>query len=194
MIGTHDSLTYLKSNFFNELFSFVWRCQKKTLDEQYAENVRFFDIRITLKNKHWTFCHDKATLKDFSFLSIDNLCKYFSEKYPDAYFRIILERGNEKVKKSFIDEITGLEHIYPALIWYGIKKPWTTLWFDENIIKEIKEYNCCLFNWHVDKSFFHNIRHLNLGQTIKRYAEKNNPKITKKMISSKHILHLFDYV
>ena len=187
MLGTHDSMTFLKSNWFYELFSSFWRCQNKDLVTQYNNDIRFFDLRVAFKNDSWIFCHGKANLKGTSFSSLDVLCETFSVRFPKACFRIILERGDSK---RFLEEITGLEKKYLNLVWYGIKKPWTNIYMSSEV-ENFKGYNCMLFNWDSEKSFMYNLCHLDLKMTIKKYAKKNIP--TKEMIESK-TLYLFDYI
>ena len=47
MIGSHNSFTYLKStNSVINAVSAFWRCQVKSIQEQYKAGVRFFDVRV----------------------------------------------------------------------------------------------------------------------------------------------------
>lgn len=52
MLGSHNSFTYLKAtNTFYGQFPIVWRCQYKTIQEQYKDGIRFFDVRVKLEKK-----------------------------------------------------------------------------------------------------------------------------------------------
>jgi len=194
MLGTHNSFTFAKTNKFNELFSLYWRCQEKTIGLQYNLGVRFFDIRIK-NNKHnkWIICHGLATFKEYQFNSIIELCEYIESNFRNLYYRIILENNSNNGKDKFKKEIIGIENKYKRLLYYALKKPWICL-YDNMNFKEIKAYNCCLFNWHVDKSFFYNLKHINLRQTIKRWAKENNLKISEDIINNKDILYFIDYL
>ena len=63
MIGSHNSFTYLKStNSVINAVSAFWRCQVKSIQEQYKAGVRFFDSRCEVLNVHgkWFFVFIKT--------------------------------------------------------------------------------------------------------------------------------------
>ena len=103
MLGSHNSFTYLKAvnkPIFNK-FTKYWRCQYKSIQEQYDAGVRFFDIRVATesvkvgsKNKiMWRSCHGACNL-DNIFTTLSVACKQFKDLGPDVKIRILLEKGN----------------------------------------------------------------------------------------------------
>lgn len=193
MLGTHNSFTFLKSNWFNELFSSYWRCQNKNIGLQYNLGVRFFDIRIKRnKKRKWVICHGSISFNQYQFNTIYQLCYFIEDTFRNLYYRIILENNKNNGKELFKQEIIGIEKRFNKLVYYAIKKPWICLY--DNRQFETKAYNCCLFNWQGDKSFLYNIKHLRLNQTIKKWARKNNPKISENIIINKNILYFIDYL
>ena len=211
MIGSHNTFTYFKStNFFTEMFSKFWRSQDLSIEDQYNNGVRFFDIRI-LKNKkpgllkklfskgnniqYWTIGHGKSEFKVnkmFRFNNIGSICEYIESNFPDAYYRIFFEHGTYADKQEFKNEIIGLEMKYFNLRGYGIVKPWINL--HHNLPGKLIEYNCKLFNWYPEKSIWENIKHFKLSYTPKRWAKECNKNITQDMIDNKDYIYFFDYI
>lgn len=212
MLGSHDTFTYLDSeDWFTRLLKPFWKCQSLSIQEQYDKGVRFFDIRVSKNyksgliskifnrkdnNPYWSVSHGIAELEennDFMFKTIEDICMYFTNNFKDAYYRIIFESGNEEEKQEFKQQIIGLENKYFGLCWYGIKKPWITLFYNPPFTY-IEELNCKLFNWDIKKSFLTNIKKIKLNNTIKRWAKSNNPKITKEITEDKDRLVFIDYI
>jgi len=56
--------------------------------------------------------------------------KYIAENCPDAYVRIVLERGNEETKYMFAKLCAWLEETYPDIIFFGgtYKPTWQYLY------------------------------------------------------------------
>lgn len=112
----------MKPRFFLlSLFRRWWKCQSATLDEQYAAGVRVFDFRVCLVSGRWRFAHGLATLrfpeKPKGFGSLQELVDRVSEKYPDAMFRLVLERGGKKAVRRFKDEAAGLSLEEKCNLW-----------------------------------------------------------------------------
>lgn len=97
MIGSHDSFTNLPSTnpVFN-LFTRLWRTQCLSIGEQYNAGVRFFDIRVCRHRGKWSSCHGLARLNDSQYSTLDEICDYMDECFPEALYRIVLERGGSK--------------------------------------------------------------------------------------------------
>lgn len=97
MIGSHDSFSNLPStNPIYNLFTRLWRTQCLSILEQYNAGVRFFDIRVCWHKGKWNFCHGLAKLKGHQFKTLDEICDYIEIGFPDALYRIVLERGDSK--------------------------------------------------------------------------------------------------
>lgn len=149
MIGSHDTYTYE-----NPILSIwnvskrLWKTQCKTIDEQYAYGIRMFDVRIarTLNGK-WVACHG---LVDFHkhWDSLDDICAMFSINYPEAIYRIVLEKGGKYAQKKFKKQASGLCAKYPNLWRIDIKSTKNWLGSVENNNQNLydKGYKFALVN------------------------------------------------
>lgn len=187
MIASHDSYTYLPStNLLFNIFKGPWKAQTKTIQEQYAAGVRYFDIRIkreTIRNKNlWRLCHGLANL-EFVFSSIKNICAYF-DTLDGTYYRIILEKGNEEDKKAFREEILSIKDSYPHFNWCVIKENWETLFNKGGFV--IEDVTCKLNTFGEIMGLF------DYGLSILNWAQWNNPAITKSMITDEKTVYFFD--
>lgn len=192
MIGSHDSFTYLKStNSVYNSFSATWRTQTKTIAEQYSVGVRYFDLRVTLERRGnrnmWQAVHGAARL-DKIFISLKAVCELINS-YGDAYFRLLLE--NNKYEKEFKESLAGLPEQYPSLVYVAMKNPWTEIYSDSNFQVPIEDFS--YIPWNTGQSFMWNLKHFK-PNTIKNYAKKHNPKITKEMIEDKERIYFMDFV
>lgn len=135
MIGSHDSYTFHKATkgiYNKSLVRRTWKAQNMNIAEQYEYGVRMFDVRVCRDGNKWRVCHGAAEF-DETFASIQCICDFFDRLYPDAIYRIWLEKGSKAVEKRFIAESVN-EHchcslcdFYPNLWRVGIKsyKEWT---------------------------------------------------------------------
>lgn len=89
MLGSHNSFSYLKpTKWWMRLLTPWSKCQDKTIEEQYNDGVRYFDIRIAFK-------------KDGSMRIVHNLIEYPTKELynalrtfknrSDVYLRIVLD-------------------------------------------------------------------------------------------------------
>lgn len=132
MIGSHNTMTYLKAKSkLWEMIKGYWRCQDKTLDEQIAMGVRWFDIRVVYNESSnhgslWRFAHGAIDLKsDFSLRDV--LDKIES---CGGYVRIMLERGDEYDEELFRQyfDINRVLDKWPCIVGAVIKHEWRVLW------------------------------------------------------------------
>lgn len=135
MIGSHDSYTFHKATkgiYNKSLVRRTWKAQNMNIAEQYEHGVRMFDVRVCRDGNKWRVCHGAAEF-DETFASIQCICDFFDRLYPDAIYRIWLEKGSKAVERRFIAESVN-EHchcslcdFYPNLWRVGIKsyKEWT---------------------------------------------------------------------
>lgn len=122
MIGSHDTFTYLKPcNSIYKLCSRWWKTQCKSIEEQYAFGVRFFDIRVCLdKDMYWTYCHGLVNFIKYE-RNLNDICLYMKSYFPEAIYRIVLEKGNSSVIDLFTIETEDLCKNYPNLWRVDIK-------------------------------------------------------------------------
>ena len=201
MLGSHDSFTYMvaRDGIINTFPSF-WRCQEKTIKEQYDLGVRVFDIRVNkdVQNKKftWQVSHGLAKFNQ-NFVSLSAIGSYFKKQYPGSYFRVILESGsnNEEIVTKFKEQAKKLMNSYEDIVWQVvIKSPWTVLYQGKDF-KVINDYSCHLFNWNVNRSLWENIKHFDFkSYSIKSWAKKHNPNITQEMKDDPDKLYFMDYV
>lgn len=182
MIGTHDSFTgnAPKHKFWN-LFSFAWKTQTKSINEQIAKGAKFIDVRIRDKKDYWQVCHGLVDINQ-TYKSIKEIIDYFKQR--NIYIRIILERGP---RDRFISEIRQyLDE--PILKFVSIKEDWTILHDDGSIYVEYyyKPWLSHLTFW---QNLWTVIKH---PYTLKSYAKKHNPEITDQLYSDS-LIHFIDY-
>lgn len=194
MIGSHNSFTFKKStNSLFNLFSGCWKCQNKTLTQQYEAGVRFFDLRVFRKDDtHWGLAHGLVNLSG-GYDTITTLLMIMHSSFPEAYFRVILEKGSSDDKKLFKDEIAdaivdlkGVTKIYQAII----KSNWEIV-YSSNKEFIMKDY--CYTPVLSGKSFWYNLTHIKLS-TIKKWAKKHNPEITQELIDDPVVVHFMDFI
>ena len=220
MIGAHDIFTYLDAeDFALNIFAPFWRCQQYSPNVLYNKyGVRFFDIRVCrnktasivgifgklFKKKKftWATAHGLAEFNQ-NFNTIEDVFKYMNKNFPEAQYRIVLERCSTDEKNEFYNQIKSwianngskLKASNYKCSWIGIKKPWTQLYIDSNLYpKNIKDYSCRLFNWDPSKSLSANIKNFRADYTIETWAKRNNPKLTISEKNDTNTLYFMDYV
>lgn len=200
MIGSHNSYTYLKGvngSIFNK-FTKYWRCQTKTIQEQYAVGVRFFDIRVCTevvniggKDKiMWRSCHGKVNV-DNLFTTLSLACKQFQSMGDDVKIRIILEKGNADDVALFKTEIDKCVAKYSNILTQVvIKDGWQVLYEDW---KGLNLIDYCYIPWNSGKSWWYNVTHFT-GSSISKWAKSHNPILTDEIINDKTTIHFMDCI
>lgn len=126
VLGSHNTMTYLKPRKWWMWFGiFVAKCQSLSYQEQYESGAKWFDLRISFPDKSNTpiFSHG---LVDYKGVSLDEVIEYINTK-PDLYFRLVLEKGNDKYK--FLNCVNSYLSKYPdmKLVSAQIKGEWINL-------------------------------------------------------------------
>lgn len=105
ILGSHNSLTYLKSvKFWMKPFKWMAQCQDLDLISQYNNGVRLFDVRVWgFKNSfvEYNVCHGFFAFKtnlEVVFSLLENLAEKNNE---DIWCRLWLEENN--VRKHYKD-------------------------------------------------------------------------------------------
>lgn len=190
MLGSHNTFTYLPatSDLYNNM-SALWRCQYKTLQEQYECGVRFFDVRVALEVKAgknmWRAAHGDVRLNKL-FTTIGAIFEIF-KTMPGSSFRLILE--DDGGKKEFIEAVEPyIKNPQDICRFIGIKKNWEVLY--SNMLP-LTDY--CYVPWNSGASFMENLKHMELS-TIKDWAIKHNPKVTLAMINDNSRIEFMDWI
>lgn len=186
MIGSHNSYTFLPATSkFMELFSKWWRAQSTTIDVQYEQGVRFFDVRVCRGGRFWRAAHGGAKLKK-RWVSLSGVL-YEIGSFPGAKARIVLESGGEDDVKEFkrqVDLYRDTDIFKDVVDGVYIKNPWTTVIPGKLTINEFN------FEHWSAKNIIKNIFN---GSPIKDWAKASNPLVTKQMISDPDTVYMMDY-
>lgn len=84
MIGTHNSISYLTPiHWYQRLLKPWYQCQSLTLEEQYNQGIRYFDIRVNWINNSWHLVHNFIDFGEFSESGIKDFIKD-----KDVYIRL----------------------------------------------------------------------------------------------------------
>lgn len=151
MIGSHNTMTYLPAESKAwEAIACWWRCQEKTLDEQIAAGVRWFDIRVAYNKTPgeplWKFAHGGVDLKVSGKVSACNADVRDGTDYETlasvlekigrcgGVARLMLERGDESDEELFAEYFapSRIGSKWPCIIGAVIKKDWKVLWGKRN--------------------------------------------------------------
>jgi hypothetical protein len=179
MIATHNTMTYLPAhNALVELFSSLWRCQGRTLQEQIQQGVRVFDIRVAYSRKHrLCFAHGLATLQDrgeFLASVINRL------ERNNCWYRIVLERGNTNILRY-----KQMPHCFAIIV----KKNWQVLWQRNGFTPQVVDNSFVPFV--SDKPWYKQLS-WKMFSTPKRWARKHQP--TAEEWADNETIYYYDWI
>lgn len=189
MLGSHNSYTYLPStsSFYNR-FTNLWRCQNKTIQQQYDAGVRYFDVRVCEEKSNnrtmWRVAHGLVNLQ-LMYINLTILLKQFS-KFKNIYLRIILEKGDAT---NFKNQIKLLLKKYDFINFVAVKKNWEVIYDKNNL--HIIDYT--YIPWHSGDTFWQNLSNFKFS-SIQKYAKEHNPNLTLEMINDTNTVYFMDYV
>ena len=213
MIGSHDTFTYLEpcNSIFNSGKRW-WKTQCKSIEEQYKFGVRFFDIRVCLDLDKdmpwrycWRYCHGIVNFNKYK-RTLNDICLYMDVYFPEAIYRIVLEKGNSSTIDLFVTETENLCKHYPNLWRVDIKSSKIWLGAVANNNQELfkRGHKFALANtWEEPAHELHgSITTSNFYKTnLRKEAQKINGSLEffkdhqelKNMIDSKDKLYFLDY-
>lgn len=195
MIGTHNTMTYLRAkNALWETIKGYWRCQDKTLDEQIALGVRWFDIRVVCDNRLngnlWNFAHGLITLRG------DILLNDVLEKIQTCggFVRVMLERGVQSEEDLFVDyfAVDRISGKWPCIKGVVIKKGWRILWQKDVGLNLV---DCSYVPYKRDTPWYKQLKTI-IGfpfKSIKARAKGNKKDFYIRQQDNKHI-YVYDFV
>ena len=163
ILAAHDSLTANKAlHWYMKPFTFLAKCQSKSVADLYKSNVRLFDIRVRVTDKNEVIaCHGAYEYKA-DVISILQYLNSKSTKDDKIYVRIINEdtflSSNHSnflfwAKYKVANKFTNLTYMI-----IDSKKNWTTVYNDFPGVPDR-----CMF-WTKDKDCYY----------PKQYADKHN--------------------
>lgn len=119
MLGTHNSITYLKpKRWWMYPFRFMARCQSMSIEEQYKYGIRHFDLRIAF-NKEGSpeFRHGIITYKG----DVCKILEYLNTRQESVYCKFWLEltRESKEQEKLFAYYCEIFEKHYKNISFYG---------------------------------------------------------------------------
>lgn len=114
-LGTHNSLSYHKCQWWLRPFSWIGKCQSLTIQEQFDLGVRYFDIRVKFdKHGNPISGHGLLTYN----IDITQVLKYLDNKKERIIVRLFLENSKKNPNKwnnLFADYIQYWKQAYPYL-------------------------------------------------------------------------------
>lgn len=116
MLGSHNTLSYLRPKKWRDWFTIPWsRCQEKDLGKQYLCGVRYFDIRLRIIKGEWHFVHNKIDYGPEDLFIYQCL-----SDFGEVYVRILLDqrekpKHSEECKELFMSHLNFLVNCYPGI-------------------------------------------------------------------------------
>ena len=179
MLGTHNSLTYHKPQWYFLWLNFTSECQEIDIEAQYDLGVRLFDFRIRFSNDKVKAGHGIMTYD----VDFDSLYSFLDGK-GDCVIHIVLENhfweGDEDDER-FVSYVNEVKEKYKNIkfVCGARKNPWKTLVkLDSVPIERCFEY-------------FH-------GEDLKfplpkHYAKMNNKSYRENMVDPSRY-YMFDFI
>lgn len=122
-LGTHNSLSYMRCQWWLEPFAWIGRCQSMTIKEQFLYGVRYFDIRVKFVNGVAKSGHGIFTYNVLIDDILSLLQKYYNEQNKDkqeVVVRLFLENSKRNptlYAKEFMMNIKTWKEKYKELIF-----------------------------------------------------------------------------
>lgn len=124
-IGTHNSLSYLKNQWWLRWLNFTAKCQNLNIGQQYEAGVRYFDIRIKMTRKGVRGGHGINTYK----VDFDRFFRFLNSK-GDCVVYLMLEnlrwQQSKVTEERFAEYVWEVYRQYPGIRFVGgyKKNPW----------------------------------------------------------------------
>ena len=188
-LGSHNSMSYLKPQWWLRPFAWIGRCQCENIKEQLLfYKIRWFDLRLAFDKKGKPyFAHGLFSYKSENpcgvLYYLNSIAKLIHDK---VYIRLLNERDSEFNKKCFQEFCEKVEKEFPDLIFTGghNKKDWKCLYDFGNYpdMPLIDKYSSCNHDKCEYDENCNEVNHVNnTGVVIddicpEWYAKRNNMK------------------
>lgn len=145
MLGTHNSLSFNKPQWWLRPFAWMAKCQSLDIESQWKAGARYFDIRVKVKGDRLVSSHGLMTYDIDVIEQLYTLDKLAGKSKEACYIRFVMESDNDK--KYIIPIYDLITSIYIHLNFLGliVKSNWEYLRGSEYHIDEIHGYK--LFTW-----------------------------------------------
>lgn len=180
MIGTHNSMTYLKPRtWWMRLVNRWAKCQDKTLEEQ-LKSYKCFDFRVFYYRGGWCFAHGFCEYTSTTIYQALNKIEELKGNHT-IYVRLILEKSDD-MSSAFVNLCKKLETQYSNINFFGgnRKSDWKKLYTFSTGISDNKVHQ-----------YVSSMQPCSKLITPREYAKKHNEENLKKL--SKDI-DLFDFI
>ena len=148
MYGSHDSLTgYKPRKWWMYILQPFSKTQNLTIEDQIANGVRCFDIRVRYnKKRELVGCHGFSEYR----VNVNDIIKQL--EFEGCYYRVILENvlGGRKTKETDLAALKAqfISPQHPHCIyvtekknWFGEKNEYCNLvWKEQNCFKDFSNY------------------------------------------------------
>ncbi len=149
--GTHNSLTRYEmlgwQRLFQWLFNPLSKCQNKTIEEQFREGVRLFDIQIAELDNQWYSSHGFIWYDTYPDVILD--CLDYVAMSKNIKIGILLGLDNHSrltnrppfEKERFLQLVSNFNSHFPnlTLVRAYIEKPWQVIYNNEEISSNMFE-------------------------------------------------------
>jgi hypothetical protein len=139
ILATHNSLSYLKPQWWLRPFAWVGRCQSLTIEQQLEYGVRYFDIRVKLDTYKIRSGHGLLTYDVDVFYMVQKIAQF-----DNCVIRLTLE--NKKANYIQIDLFKKLcesfqgAHTNITFVGGYQKGTWEHLYYFGNYIPVLERY------------------------------------------------------
>ena len=143
ILGSHHSMSYLKSNPILNIFSFLWRTQNNDIETQFNKGVRSFELIIKNQDNRWVFANGSSCFLNDTIINVLNtLNKLAVMNNQKVYVKVTLYEKHEDIPHEilFKDFCKMIQQKYiGTLTFYGGQRSYDNsyLYFFGNHFKEV---------------------------------------------------------
>lgn len=194
-LGSHNTMTYLKPQWWLRPFAWIGRCQCESIERQYViHGVRWFDLRLAF-DKHGKpfFAHGLFSYKKEDPFAILDYLSLMASSEDKIFVRLLNERNSDLNKIYFRWFCEKVENQYSGIVFCGgqNKKDWKQIYPFKGMPDKplIDKYSSCNHDKCEYDENGNEVNHINnTGIAIddvcpEWYAKRNNLKNRTKYIN-----------
>lgn len=144
MLGSHNSMSYLPIVNWWQRWQKHWCCcQSKTIKEQLAAGVRFFDIRVRFIDNTWHFVHNKIDFGPVNY----NIFRLLNGQGEPVYIRFILDERKKPANSDYYiylytHYMAYILSTYENIVPYEVLSYWNWKDYKDDIGGTPNQTNC----------------------------------------------------